>query len=863
MELRGHCHLHYIQAIRGGLLKKVLNVNSCGQPALKFKAIKDIYDAEDAKNHNHVPKIHLWDDMESSPSKLKGFKVESSYSPLEESVVKLKHEASELNYKNGAGERNDDLDDLSIGNMTLTQIKERCRTKKRKYSNQVGLGKEPVGTLFSLKRDDSNFEQDHCDLEEPLINWKHKLSKNMKSKKKCSRKHVSTSSCNVISVAKLEQGTGDQGFLHSEEDWPAPLNVKVAVSDLEFSDCQAVICLRAVTNFGCSDQVDSVGVAINETTDAGILNEGVLVCLPEEHFCGAADEVPYEFIQCAKPEFDVGVSGWEIAKVDSPEILDYKFSDISEFNNISYITSSLPYDFSSESHSPTEDHNSNLNDGLKSNSSKHMFWLTSSHSRIECHSETAVSMLEYPTRESHCTTVSEASYEDAEDVHSKFNVGFSGCQIVKVDSPEINNYCSNSSESKKGGCSIYPTPPAIPSESLSPTNNHGSEMHDGLDKSSAEHDIAWVTRCQSQIQLPDMAADINLQCSKDLDWVNHCLFEEISKNNCPSKLENSVINSSSDYLLSQNLNSYVSPGEHSVSASFEGAASFDSFSAEKPSPLSTLAEAVKGHPITRGTLHEFMASPQLGHYPDSKLHPPPQRLISARKTISPTSQERLCRAVESTVSVDNEHRECRGKLYFAKQTSHRILRAEGLEQFSRAVATSIMSKPKHGKGILKVPHLPCSVPQPTSCMSTQSCSENAIAFSQRQMHDIESLATKLTKELKSMKDIMKVRLQLEDTTAPALKQNTDEMKIAIDNAERAEETTIRWLSIMARDCSRFCKIMKSTKDRSSPSENLIHKKRKITFADEAGGKLCHVKVFNDDMASALAFGSENQSLPVE
>ncbi|GLT45884.1 hypothetical protein SLA2020_196830 [Shorea laevis] len=859
MELESHCHLHHIQAIRGGLLKKVLNVNSCGQPVLKSKAIKDTYDAEDAKNHNHVPKIHLRDDIESSPSKLKGLKVESSYySILEESVVKLEHEASELNYNNGAGERNDDLDDLSIGNMTLKQIKERCRTKKRKYSNQVGLGKEPVGTLFCLKRDDSNLEQDHCDLEEPLINWKHKLSKNMKSKKKCSRKHVSTSSCNAISVVKLEQGTGDQGFLQSDDDWPAPLNVEVEVSDLEFSDCQAMICLRAVTNFGCSDQVDSVGVAINETTDASILNEGAQVCLPEEHFCGAADEVSYEFIQCAKPEFDVGVSGWEIVKVDSPEILDYKLSDISEFNNISYITSSIPYDFSSESHSPTEDHNSNLNDGLRSNSSKHMFWQTSSHSRIECHSETAVSILEYPTRESHCTTVSEASYEDVEDVHSKFNVGFSGCQIVKVDSPEITNYCSNSSESKKGSYSIYPTLPDIPSESLSPTNNHGSEVHDALDSSSAEHEISWVTRCQSQIQLPDMATDINLQCSKDLDRVNHCLFGEVSKDNCPSQLENGVINSSCNYLLSQNLNSYGSLGEHSVSASF------GSSSAEKRSPLSTLAEAVEGHPITPGTLHEFMASPQLGHYPESKLHPPPRRLISARKTISPTSQERLCRAVESTVSVDdNEHRECRGKLYFAKQTNHRILRAQGLEQFSRAVATPILSKPKHGKGILKVPHLPRSVPQPTSCMSTQSCSENAIAFSQRQMHDIESLATKLTKELKSMKDIMKVRLQLEDTAAPALKQNTDEMKIAIENAERAEETTIRWLSIMARDCSRFCKIMKSTKDRSSPSENLIHKKRKITFADEAGRKLCHVKVFKDDMASTLAFGSENQSSPVE
>ncbi|GLT58050.1 hypothetical protein SLA2020_309750 [Shorea laevis] len=863
MELRSGRHLHFILAIKDGLVNKVLNVNFRGKPALKFKLIKDIYDAEDARNHNKVPIIHLRDDIESTPSKLKGVKVEGSHLSLEERVVKSAREAFELNYNNGGGERNDDLDDLGFGNMTLKQIKERCRTKKRKYSNHVGSVKEPMGTLYRVQQDNPNFENNYCDLEEPLISWKCKISKNMKRKKKGSRKHVSTSSCNAISVVKSEPSTGDQGFLQSNDDWPAPLNVKVEASESEFSDCQAMIYLRADPDFSWSDQMDSIEVACNEipeTTNEIISNMGALHYPLEEHFCGLAGEASSEFLEDVKPVFDVGVSGWEIVKVDSPEILDYEFADRSEFNSVSYITSSLLQDTSHES---AENHNSDLYDGFKSSTSRHLLWKTSSDSQIEvsesinnCLSETAVSVSGYhPTRESHHYTVGEASYNDMEDAHYKVNDDFSGWQIVKVDSPKITNYCSSSSESKKGGYSIYPIPQDVPSESMSPTKNHDPETHDCFDSSSAKHETSWQTKCQSQIQLPDMATDINLQCSENIDGVDHHLLEEISKDNSPSKFENSVISSSGDSQLSQNLNSCACPDGHSISASY------DSPLAEKQS-LSSLTESVKCCSIAHGPPHEFMASPQLRDYHDSKPHPPPQRLLSTRKTISPTSQEKLCRALEFTRVDDNEHPECRGRLYFAKQTNHRILRAEGLEQFSRTVVTPILRKPNHVKAN-KVPRLSRSAPQPTRHMSTQSCSENAIAFSQRQMHDIESLATKLTKELKSMKNVMKVRLQLEGTAAPALQQNTNEMRIAIENAARAEETTRRWLSIMARDCSRFCKIMKLTEGSSSSSENLIHKKRKITFADEAGGKLCHVKVFKDDIASTSASGGEKQSLLVE
>lgn len=108
--------------------------------------------------------------------------------------------------------------------------------------------------------------------------------------------------------------------------------------------------------------------------------------------------------------------------------------------------------------------------------------------------------------------------------------------------------------------------------------------------------------------------------------------------------------------------------------------------------------------------------------------------------------------------------------------------------------------------------------------------------------------------------------------------------MAVKSANKTEETARRWLSIMSRDCTRFCKIMvsfrfslyektkcwftwviisntllfilidewqKLSEAGSCAPGNIVNKERKITFADEAGGKLCHVKVFKDDMTSEM------------
>ncbi|XP_004238598.2 uncharacterized protein [Solanum lycopersicum] len=261
-----------------------------------------------------------------------------------------------------------------------------------------------------------------------------------------------------------------------------------------------------------------------------------------------------------------------------------------------------------------------------------------------------------------------------------------------------------------------------------------------------------------------------------------------------------------------------------------------------------------------------------------ELSPPPERLLSTRKAISPSSQERLCLAMNSIDLIDDlENYKCKEKLTFAghedsdrsclvdastskdSERSPRPKQAKvfiGPKQISRRLKIGKRSSPPKGnlvkrssplKSNLEGPRLSRSLPQlSTGCTSMKRCSESAIAFSQRQMHDIESLASKLMNELKSMKDMVEDKLLFEAYRTSSLKNDADEVKNAIKGATKVEETTRKWLSMMTRDCTRFCKIMKLTQNGSTDSKNSVHREgRKISFADEAGGTLCHFNYFED------------------
>ncbi|KAI4316804.1 hypothetical protein L6164_024747 [Bauhinia variegata] len=275
---------------------------------------------------------------------------------------------------------------------------------------------------------------------------------------------------------------------------------------------------------------------------------------------------------------------------------------------------------------------------------------------------------------------------------------------------------------------------------------------------------------------------------------------------------------------------------------------------EEEQSLAPVCIEEKGH-VSEAT--DKMTSSD-GYESRSRQHRP-ERLLSTRKAISPSSQERLCKAMQS-VDLHDKDLKCRGKLSFGKHTDENGT-AEGANEISRAICTNnpnkIGMKPKTfkrgspPKGILKTPHPSRLAPRlSTGCASVQSCSESAIAFSKQQMHGFECLAMKLTKELKSMRDIMNDMLRSEFCLNTSLRYKVNEATMAVKNATRAEETTRRCLSTMARNCSRFCKLMRLTDDSPPASQDEVRKERKkIAFADETGGRLCDVRLYEDDRVS--------------
>ncbi|CAH8360371.1 unnamed protein product [Eruca vesicaria subsp. sativa] len=238
-----------------------------------------------------------------------------------------------------------------------------------------------------------------------------------------------------------------------------------------------------------------------------------------------------------------------------------------------------------------------------------------------------------------------------------------------------------------------------------------------------------------------------------------------------------------------------------------------------------------------------------------ELHSQPEKLLSGRKTLSPNSQAKLCKAMEHSDSPEKMGKKSKGKLYFSSQNSHRILKAQGLEvdvvPNPKQAIRKANSKTQRVTNKFSRRETQAAKPQPFSTGSTslQGCTQKAIAFSQGQMRDFQYVAARLTKELKAMRQITKRCLLAESNPSTMPECNSDEMKTLIGKAEKTEESSKKWLSMIERDCNRFCKLMGMVREDSPATENIVHKTKRIKFADDAGGDLCHVKVFEVDLES--------------
>ncbi|KAL1539558.1 hypothetical protein AAHA92_24024 [Salvia divinorum] len=391
--------------------------------------------------------------------------------------------------------------------------------------------------------------------------------------------------------------------------------------------------------------------------------------------------------------------------------------------------------------------------------------------------------------------------------------------------------------------------------------------------------------CSSSFQVPDMPID---GCITPPLGYNSVLFE--------GKAEAHPLSELNDPLSNPGMNHGSNPGSIATSTAKENPIFMDTTADEERLSTSSFDTVMRNDFDSEGQTEDELLKPldkQNSEYSITyteneyslddrtcdnaetiskpEQHQFPERLFSTHKALSPSSQERLCLAMNS-VEIGNDADQsinygCKEKLFEnqtgkkpsslglevqdEKKTVNQRLAGRVSQRKFVICPRNVCKRSLIAKGNLEGPRFSRTLPNlSTGCTSVQDCSESAVAFSQRQMHDMESVALKLMNELKSMKDIVEQKLLFEAYRNASLKNDADEVKSAINNAIKAEERAKKWVSMMARDCNRFCKIMKMTADSTSSSKDSFPKvERKIMFADEAGGKLCQVRFFNGSTAS--------------
>ncbi|KAI4968155.1 hypothetical protein ZWY2020_005267 [Hordeum vulgare] len=269
-----------------------------------------------------------------------------------------------------------------------------------------------------------------------------------------------------------------------------------------------------------------------------------------------------------------------------------------------------------------------------------------------------------------------------------------------------------------------------------------------------------------------------------------------------------------------------------------GCAISDSFSnPEETQKIS--AEASSSTPTCLGTDGQTRASEFIIDEGSIEVHTP-KKLLSKRKTMSPTCQEKFCNA---WTGID---------LYGVQRPKTKInLEDRSMLTTDRKLKNRTSSS-FTSKGVVKSTE--SQSPQLGSS-SVLLDTEKVVDFSQRQMHDIENIAANLISSLKHMRSLVNETLSSEaHSLLPSF--NTAEMRAASENAIDVERTTRKWLTIMNKDCNRFCKILTLDGKKAVPHPQVPRKRRKITFADEAGGTLCYVKVFSDGQTSPSACQGE-------
>jgi hypothetical protein len=627
MELRSCNHLHFIQVVQGGLVTKIPNITR-GRPALKIKMLQEIYEAVDVKNHNMLPTLRPKIEFESFS--FDGGRVEVKSSRLhmvDRRTIKREPETSDL-FCNGGDKRiNSDSNDSGFGNMTLKQIKERCKAKKRKRSKHVELSKETSKTSSSLEQVQT--EEEDFDLKEPLSSLKSRLSKNKKAKKKHMKRHVSTSPQTAISIVKSEQVPSDEVLPQSGGDlWPA-INIKVDVPEPDCSDCQNI---GGDPSLLCDEPGGSSGMVSSElceTANEYVSENQVSILLTTEPKYCVTNEVCYESMEpadsksfqnvrlCDEPGGSSGMVSSELCETANEYVSENQVSILLTKEPKYCVTNEACYEYMEPADSKSFQ-NVRLCD--EPGGSSGMVSSELCETANEYVSENQVSIL--LTKEPKYCVTNEACYEYMEPADSK--------SFQNVMSPCEDSVKPDNTETTRHGCSDLPIPESEIEIDPVPSDTSTEIISSMTDHSSYISDISQSSPCMNEVldngndikaQVPLMTIHKSPQGMEVCGGGDACVFEDSITADLPSNPEVSVMASStSDRSLSPD--------------SCLGSIEDDSPSTGENEPTKSACANVEIN--VSGGIHPSDATDELIKtvgfgYCHSKLQHPPERLFATRK----------------------------------------------------------------------------------------------------------------------------------------------------------------------------------------------------------------------------------------
>ncbi|XP_010254898.1 PREDICTED: uncharacterized protein LOC104595734 isoform X2 [Nelumbo nucifera] len=852
MELRKCTRVHCVQAIKRGLVEKSLNVDSNGRPASRFKDIKAIYESEDAKSRCMHSTVH---EHEVGQLACAVAKIEEPFLHRVERRLQNVSGICEPNVNCTVNSINNDCDDFSFGEMTLRQLLKKCKTKKRKLSKYKGLIEHDTGSCLHVKQECGDVQhEEEFDLEAPLSRWKQKFSKKSKGKQNCISKHVPSSSKSSITVEGTRQtASASQASIQSTGDSDGTVTVKIEYPEPDVSECYNAVpvsgsCIsdRPVPMDFSGDLADEMTERINghqlDSEESTFLTKESSCCVAkEDSIDNLVHEEPISLPADNSVEETMKLS---VSETNSDMLLISHFSELMKEE-----TSSQPHNHATLDSNVKLDEVTERVNGSDLETEKPLLTKEISSCAVN---EASIEYLDHgvPTSLPGSSTVGETirlrisemtSHESLLCPLLELKKEDTTCQLPSDRSMEANSFSKDPESGRNGIC----------------------ESH-----SFMEENISYEMDSNVVTQMDDKVTDDSLICTEPYYGDHGCVLKQKNEadrqEGIASDTEHSAI-SISESLCMSSQDAYPCDSSSMACNSPTTEKICTSLMVESPTSLTIdrLGDCSIGtHPSVATNEHSNVEA--LENHHAVKLGRSPKRLFSTRQVISPTSQEKLRHAVDSNELLDDVGLpKCREKLCSGKWIKNKAsLVGSGLEGAEvTAVPVRIVKKQKNDingcsasipKGILKAPHAD------SVCTSVHACAQDAIQFSQRQMHDIESLAILLTKELNSMKNIVEERLQCEVFSSSYSKYTVDEvckheylqMRTAFESAVKSEETARKWLSMMSRDCSRFCKIMRLAEKKAVASGHGLHKERKkIIFADEAGGRLCHIKVFRDGSTS--------------